>query len=110
MQFTTTPSGWLAFELSILHRLNFSSVAIPLTGDPAIGNYLKRRNVRVAANDVLQSDWQRSLAVIANTTKGRGVSFMQDVAKWHHGVPSDSEYAAAIRELDEMLAMAEAAS
>ena len=69
MQFTTTPSGWLAFELSILHRLNFSSVAIPLTGDPAIGNYLKRRNVRVAANDVLQSDWQRSLAVIANRSE-----------------------------------------
>lgn len=52
----------------------------------------------------------KPLAVIANTTKGRGVSFMQDVAKWHHGVPSDSEYAAAIRELDEMLATAEAAS
>lgn len=27
------------------------------------------------------------LAVIANTVKGRGVSFMEDVPKWHHGVP-----------------------
>ena len=27
--------------------------------------------------------------VIANTIKGRGVSFMEDVAKWHHGVPSE---------------------
>jgi hypothetical protein len=67
MQHSTTPSGWLAFELSILHRLKFDSVAIPLTGDPAIGSYLKRRNIRVAANDVLQSDWQRSMAVIANS-------------------------------------------
>src|SRR6516162_7534729 len=25
--------------------------------------------------------------IIANTRKGRGVSFMEDVAKWHHGVP-----------------------
>jgi transketolase len=49
------------------------------------------------------------LAVIANTVKGRGVSFMQDVAKWHHGVPSDPEYAAALRELDEALAAAEVA-
>jgi len=69
MQITTTPSGWLAFELSILHRLKFTSVAIPLTGDPAIGNYLKRRGVRVSANDLLQCDWQRSLAVISNTSE-----------------------------------------
>jgi len=59
MQYSTTPSGWLAFELSILQRLKFDSVAIPLTGDPAIGSYLKRRSVRVAANDLLQADWQR---------------------------------------------------
>ncbi len=38
--------------------------------------------------------------VIANTIKGRGVSFMEDVGKWHHGVPSDQEYAKAIAELD----------
>src|SRR5436189_569391 len=36
----------------------------------------------------------KPLVVIANTTKGRGISFMADVAKWHHGVPSDVEYAA----------------
>lgn len=69
MQHSTTPTGWLAFELSILHRLKFDSVAIPLTGDPAIGSYLKRRSIRVAANDVLQSDWQRSMAVIANSSE-----------------------------------------
>ena len=44
--------------------------------------------------------------VIANTVKGRGISFMQDVAKWHHGVPSDQEYATAIKELDEAIAAA----
>ena len=46
----------------------------------------------------------RPRAVIANTTKGRGVSFMEDVAKWHHGVPSDAEYAQAIKELDDAIA------
>lgn len=38
--------------------------------------------------------------VIANTVKGRGVSFMADVAKWHHGVPSDAELKQALSELD----------
>ncbi len=38
--------------------------------------------------------------IIANTIKGRGVSFMEDVGKWHHGVPSDDEFAPAISELD----------
>ncbi len=39
-------------------------------------------------------------AVIAMTTKGRGVSFMEDVGKWHHGVPNDDEYVRALAELD----------
>ena len=43
----------------------------------------------------------RPMLVIARTTKGRGVSFMEDVVKWHHGVPSESEYAQALAELDE---------
>lgn len=38
--------------------------------------------------------------VIANTVKGKGVSFMEDVAKWHHGVPSDAELKKALSELD----------
>jgi transketolase len=38
--------------------------------------------------------------IIANTVKGKGVSFMEDVAKWHHGVPSDSELKQALSELD----------
>ncbi|MEY4761529.1 MAG: hypothetical protein RLZZ200_1385 [Pseudomonadota bacterium] len=42
--------------------------------------------------------------VIANTTKGRGVSFMEDVAKWHHGVPDDAQYAKALEEIDAALA------
>lgn len=38
--------------------------------------------------------------VIANTTKGKGVSFMENVAKWHHGVPSEAELNLALTELD----------
>jgi transketolase len=38
--------------------------------------------------------------VIANTIKGRGVSFMENTAKWHHGVPSEAELKQAMAELD----------
>lgn len=42
--------------------------------------------------------------VIARTTKGKGVSFMEDVGKWHHGVPNDDEFARANAELDAAIA------
>lgn len=42
----------------------------------------------------------RPTVVIANTTKGKGISFMENVVKWHHGVPSDEEYATALEEID----------
>jgi transketolase len=45
--------------------------------------------------------------IIANTVKGKGVSFMEDVTKWHHGVPSDAEYVRAIQELDQAAARLE---
>jgi transketolase len=38
--------------------------------------------------------------VIASTIKGRGVSFMENVAKWHHGVPSEAVLKQALGELD----------
>jgi transketolase len=38
--------------------------------------------------------------VIANTVKGRGVSFMENVATWHHGVPNEAELKQALSELN----------
>lgn len=37
--------------------------------------------------------------VLAHTIKGKGVSFMEDTVKWHHRVPTDNEYSAAMDEL-----------
>ena len=37
--------------------------------------------------------------IIANTIKGKGVSFMENVAKWHHGVPSEAELTSALADL-----------
>lgn len=41
--------------------------------------------------------------VIANTIKGKGVSFMENELKWHHGVPSKDQYELAQSELDKAL-------
>ncbi|MCB1095577.1 MAG: transketolase [Verrucomicrobiae bacterium] len=38
--------------------------------------------------------------IIAHTIKGKGVSFMENVARWHHGVPSEREFEQAIAELE----------
>jgi transketolase len=38
--------------------------------------------------------------VLAHTCKGRGVSFIEDRAAWHHRVPTDEELTAALAELD----------
>jgi transketolase len=43
----------------------------------------------------------RPRCVIANTIKGRGVSFMENSVKWHHGVPTEVELQLALAELDE---------
>lgn len=39
--------------------------------------------------------------IIARTTKGKGISFIEDRAKWHHHVPTDDELAAAMLELNQ---------
>ena len=41
--------------------------------------------------------------IISHTIKGKGVSYMENVAKWHHGVPTDEEYAIAMKELDQAI-------
>ena len=64
-----SPKSWLAFDLNVLRRLTFDSVALPFTEQPGLGAYLKRWSVRVAANDPMQSAWTRSLAQIANATE-----------------------------------------
>ena len=38
--------------------------------------------------------------IIAHTVKGKGVSFMENAAKWHHGVPTPEQLAQALAELD----------
>lgn len=43
--------------------------------------------------------------IIANTIKGKGISFMENNLKWHHGVPNKIEYEQALSELDQALTL-----
>ncbi len=38
--------------------------------------------------------------IIANTVKGKGVSFMENTVLWHYRIPQGEEYQAAVRELE----------
>ena len=38
--------------------------------------------------------------VIAHTVKGKGVSYMENNLKWHHGVPNEKQYGEAMSELE----------
>lgn len=38
--------------------------------------------------------------IIAHTVKGKGISFMENNKKWHHGVPDDDQFSQALKELE----------
>lgn len=59
-------NGWLSFELGVLRRLKFSSIALPFTGEPDMALQLKRWKVRVAANDPMLWSHIKAKALIEN--------------------------------------------
>ena len=65
----TFPNGWLNFELSVLRRLKFSSIALPFTGEPDLGVQLKRWQVRVATNDSLNWAHTKATALVENDSE-----------------------------------------
>lgn len=38
--------------------------------------------------------------IISHTVKGKGISYMENGAKWHHGVPNEEQYQQAIQEIE----------
>jgi hypothetical protein len=65
----TFPNGWLNFELSVLRRLQFSSIALPFTGEPNVCAHLKRWRARVAANDPMIWAYTKATALIENDSE-----------------------------------------
>ena len=43
----------------------------------------------------------RPSVIVARTTKGKGVSFMENAPQWHGGIPNDDEFRLALKELQE---------
>jgi len=42
----------------------------------------------------------KPLCIVANTTKGKGISFMENQVLWHYRSPQGEEYEAAMKELE----------
>ncbi len=63
----SSPKWIQAFELNVLRRLEFHSMAMPFSPESALGAYMKRMNIRVAANDIFRSNEVRCTAQIANS-------------------------------------------
>lgn len=51
------------------------------------------------AFDALPFEPGKPSLIIAHTVKGKGISFMENQLKWHHGVPNKEQYAQALEEL-----------
>ena len=63
------PNGWLAFELSVLRRLKFESIATPFASEPNLDVHLKAWGVRVATNDAWQWASTKATALVENNTE-----------------------------------------
>ena len=50
---------------------------------------------------------QKPHLLVSNTTKGKGVSFMEGIAKWHHGVLNEEQCREAVKEIEERIAALE---
>ncbi len=58
-------------------------------------------NIRqvLEALDMADETHDRPIVIVAHTTKGKGVSFMENDSRWHGISPDDAQYAQAIAEL-----------
>jgi transketolase len=54
----------------------------------------------VALAEALRRDEEEPVAIVANTTKGHGVSFMEDHFEWHYLPIREEQYRQAILELN----------
>ena len=59
-------------------------------------------NVRqvLEALDTAGQIHDRPTMIVAYTTKGKGVSYMENDARWHGVAPNDAQFAQAVRELE----------
>ncbi|MBO4754708.1 MAG: transketolase [Bacteroidales bacterium] len=56
-----------------------------------------------AALDTIDWTCGKPHLFISKSTKGLGVGFMENVAKWHHGVPNAAQYEEALHDIDKRI-------
>ncbi len=54
----------------------------------------------VCALDGIDYEKNKPHLIISKTTKGEGIPYMENILKWHHGVPNEKEYLQCMSELD----------
>jgi transketolase len=55
--------------------------------------------------DKIEEVRDRPKIIIANTVKGKGVSYMENQSRWHGRAPNDKEYEQALKELSEVIGL-----
>lgn len=114
-------SNWEAIQFAAHHRLDNLTAIIDnnnLQSITTVEETLDLRDLKEKLNafgwgasyqdghdvDKLQKDfayWHNApRAIIAETVKGKGVSFMEDKVEWHYKTPTDAELEQAIREVE----------
>ena len=73
--------------------------AFQLSTKEVDGNSVKELN-NILANTPFEKN--KVNLIIANTTKGKGISFMENEVIWHHKVPSNEQLILAKKELEEL--------
>lgn len=98
----------------VIDNNDFSGLERMSEGHPAfypLGEKIESFGWTVAACDghdassihsaLARRDGQHPHAVVATTVKGKGVSFMEHENLWHYRSPNSSEFALALREIEE---------
>ncbi|MFA6811523.1 MAG: transketolase [Bacteroidaceae bacterium] len=57
----------------------------------------------VCAFDKIDYQNHQPHLIIADTTKGKGVSYMENDLKWHHGMPTREQYEQAMKEIEQRI-------
>ena len=65
------------------------------------------RHYAVKTFDAIDYTNKKPHLLVSNTTKGRGVSFMEGIAKWHHGVLNEEQCKEAVAEIEARIASME---
>lgn len=63
----------------------------------------KMKEIVTALDTMKAARNNKPKCIVCNTVKGRGVSFMENVPKWHGVAPNEEEYVQAMREVEEGL-------